>query len=303
MPTPAYPRYALLIRRLRRVGQATLSELTDYVRRELPDTLPGYSRRTFQRDLEAIAELFGIEITCARRTNTYAITADNRDALAVQLLEALEVKHFLAEAAALALAPLVQLEPRHPAGTEWLRPLLTAARGRRVVHFRHQKHWEDAPTTRTVWPLGLRQSAGRWYLLAFDQTRAGAFRTFGLDRISELTETATPFPKQDFDAATYFRDTYGVTRPDDGTPPADLLLAFDWQQGRYVEDYPLHPSQQTVSASRDDDEIRISLRVFWTHEVLMALLTYGPDVAVLEPAEACAAVAAAHQLAANLAAE
>ena len=89
----------------------------------------------------------------------------------------------------------------------------------------------------------------------------------------------------------------GVTRPTDGSAPSTLLLAFTWAQGRYVEDYPLHSSQQTLTRDQPNDEIRVSLRVFWTHEVLMALLAYGEDVDVIKPAEARAEVAAAHRAA------
>ena len=170
--------------------------------------------------------------------------------------------------------------------------------GRYVVRFQHKKHWEAAPTARTVWPLGLKEWAGRWYVLTIDAAKQ-TFRTFGLDRLTdvEVTTDRFPAPEPAFDAAAYFLDTYGVTRPTDGSAPVTLLLSFTWAQGRYVEDYPLHPSQQTLTRDQPNDEIRLSLRVYWTHEVLMALLAYGEDVDVIKPAEARAAVAAAHRAA------
>ena len=88
-----------------------------------------------------------------------------------------------------------------------------------------------------------------------------------------------------------------MTRPDDGTEPVELDLAFTWAQGRYVENQPLHPSQATLRRSFEDDEIRVRLRVYWTHEVLMALLAYGNDVAVLAPAAVRDELAAAHRAA------
>ena len=91
-----------------------------------------------------------------------------------------------------------------------------------------------------------------------------------------------------------------MTRPTDGQAPVTLLLAFTWAQGRYVEDYPLHPSQTTLTRDQPNDEIRVSLRAYWTHEVLMALLAYGAEVAVIEPAGARAEVAAAHRAAAEI---
>ncbi|MBC7448970.1 MAG: WYL domain-containing protein, partial [Hymenobacteraceae bacterium] len=187
---------------------------------------------------------------------------------------------------------------RHGTGTQHLRPLLRAVQVRREVQFAHRKHWDDAPTTRRVWPLGLKEWASRWYLLALNQP-GGAFRSFGLGRMRDLSETGAAFPLQSFDAATYFRDCFGVTRPDDGTEPVDLELAFTWAQGRYVEDQPLHPSQITLQRSFEDDEISVRLRIYWTHEVLMALLAYGNEVAVLAPAAVQAEVAAAHRTAAG----
>ena len=53
-------------------------------------------------------------------------------------------------------------------------------------------------------------------------------------------------------------------------------------QGRYALSYPLHPSQQLVS--NNDDEIRLRLTVYDTHELRMELLSYGPEVEVLAPA-------------------
>ena len=47
-------------------------------------------------------------------------------------------------------------------------------------------------------------------------------------------------------------------------------------QGRYALSYPLHPSQQLVS--ENDDEIRLRLTVYDTHELRMELLSYHPEV-------------------------
>ena len=249
--------------------------------------------RTFYRDVVDIKRLFDIEITRNQRMQ-YAITLEAPvDGIAAQLLETLDVKHFLLEASA--VAPFVQFDGRRLTGTEHLTPLLRAIRAHREVRFQHRKQWDSALTDRRVWPVGLKEWAGRWYLLGFDQTRNGEVRTFGLDRMQNLLESAVPFRPPAFDADAYFRDCFGITRPPDAEP-VELVLSFSWQQGRYVEDQPLHPSQTTLQRI-PDDEIRIGLRVFWTHEVLMALLTYGADVAVISPDFARRALEEAHRAA------
>jgi proteasome accessory factor B len=53
-------------------------------------------------------------------------------------------------------------------------------------------------------------------------------------------------------------------------------------QGRYALSYPLHSSQEIVAVS--DDEIRLRLTVYDTHELRMELLSYGQEVEVLAPA-------------------
>ena len=84
------------------------------------------------------------------------------------------------------------------------------------------------------------------------------------------------------DAATYVDYCFSITRPTDGSPPQQILLRFAPVQGRYTFNYPLHPSQQLVS--KNDDEIRLRITVYDTHELRMELLSYGPEVEVLAPA-------------------
>ena len=266
------------------MGRATRDELIARVLDRQADYRTTYSRTSLRRDFKDIEALFGISIGCDRTTNQYFIETDlaagTDETQQLRLLEAWEMQHFLGEAAI--PAPYIQLDTRRGGtGTEHLRPLPRAIRAHREVRFQHRKQWDSALTDRRVWPVGLKEWAGRWYLLGFDHTRNGEFRTFGLDRMQNRLELAVPFRPPAFDADAYFRDCFGITRPPDAEP-VELVLSFSWQQGRYVEDQPLHPSQTTLQRI-PDDEIRIGLRVFWTHEVLMALLTYGADVAVISP--------------------
>ena len=243
------------------------------------DLTRSYSERTFQRDLPLIAEAFGVTIK-ARRYEGYYV-AEQEPLLPDQqrLLDAVALHQFYQLPAS--LGPFVQPEPRRPLGLEHLRPLLHAAQTGEIVEFEYLKHWEARPQLRTAGPLLLREFRGRWYVLAM---MAGSRRLacFGLDRMQHLSTTGRPFvPPDDFDAATYFDHCFGITRPAHGGRPLEILLRFAPVQGNYTISYPLHPSQQVVA--RTDNEIRISLTVFDTHELRMELLSYGPDVEVLAP--------------------
>ncbi|MFB9077157.1 WYL domain-containing protein [Flavobacterium procerum] len=61
-----------------------------------------------------------------------------------------------------------------------------------VAKFTHQKHWEDFSTKREVYPIAIKESHQRWYLIALDK-KDEKVKTFGLDRISNLIVTDTKF--------------------------------------------------------------------------------------------------------------
>lgn len=238
-----------------------------------------YEQRTLQRDLPHIAQNFGVSIRSRKNLGYYIADEDPLLPGQQALFEAFELQEFLRLPAA--LGPFVQPEPRRPRGLEYLRPLLRAAQAGEIVELEYQKHWEARPQRRTVGPLLLREFRGRWYVLAH-MAGSGWPACFGLDRIQRLTATGrSSSPPPGLDAATYFDNCFGITRPTDGSQPQEIRLRFEPVQGRYVLSYPLHPSQHVVAAG--DDEIDISLTVYDTYELRMELLSYGPDVEVLAP--------------------
>ena len=243
------------------------------------DLLRGYSERTFQRDLPLLAETFGFTVKAKRNEGYYL--AEHEPLLPDQqrLLDAVELHQFFGLPAA--LGPFVQPEARRPLGLEHLRPLLHAAQAGEVVEFDYRKHWHAHPRRRTAGPLLLREFRGRWYVLAVMEG-SGRLACFGLDRIQHLALSGRPFSAPaGFDPATYFAHAYGITRPTDGQLPEEILLRFAPVQGRYAQSYPLHASQQLVLET--DQEIRLRLFVYDTHDLRMELLSYGPEVEVLAP--------------------
>lgn len=226
---------------------------------------------------------------------TYAITALEPE-LADQrhLLEAVARQEFLRLPQA--LGQFVQPETRRAQGLEHLRPLLRAAQARQLVAFQYQKFWEDAAVARTAGPLLLKEFRGRWYVLA-TMADSGWLAWFGLDRISALRLTTQPFgPPAGFDAAAYYENAFGIIRSDE-EEPQEIILRFEPVQGRYMLAYPLHVSQRVLA--QNDEEIRLALTVFDTHDLRMELLSYGPAVEVLAPAELREWLRAQHTVAAK----
>ncbi|WP_035557659.1 helix-turn-helix transcriptional regulator [Hymenobacter sp. IS2118] len=246
----------------------------------LRDVMSSYTKRTFQRDLLVIAEDFAVNVSYDQKQRGYVLTStDPLPPGHQRLLEALELQVFLRLPAA--LAPHVQLEARQPLGLEHLRPLLAAVQARQQVAFSYCKFWEEQPTRRLVGPLLLKEFKGRWYVLAV-KPETGELRCFGLDRITDLQPSARSFATPaGFEASTYYEQAFGIIRPDD-EQPQEIVLSLTPTQGRYVQSYPLHATQQLLSQS--DTETRLRLRIFDTHDLRMELLSMGEEVEVLAPA-------------------
>lgn len=103
---------------------------------------------------------------------------------------------------------------------------------------------------------------------------------FGLDRITQLEVTATKVQRKKVNIEALFKNTYGVMI-DIGTPPQEIILSFDYEQGQYVKTLPLHPSQKLLEDN--EDEVRISLLLVPTYNFVMEICTRSQYVKVLSP--------------------
>jgi predicted DNA-binding transcriptional regulator YafY len=80
--------------------------------------------------------------------------------------------------------------------------------------------------------------------------------------------------------ADYFKNSYGVMTSED-EEPEEIVLSFEPLQGKYIKSFPLHESQKILVD--DDNELRVSLKLYITHDLIMELLSFGGDVTVLHP--------------------
>jgi predicted DNA-binding transcriptional regulator YafY len=63
--------------------------------------------------------------------------------------------------------------------------------------------------------------------------------------------------------------------------PSEVILSFDPFQGKYIKSLPLHETQDIIKDT--DDELRLRLTLYLTHDFLMELLSYGDTVKVIKP--------------------
>jgi predicted DNA-binding transcriptional regulator YafY len=272
-------RYLIIIKKLRNSKYATFNEINEYILREFEilDAPKNISLRTFQRDINEIRTIFNIDIHC-NNSNQYFIEADEHSGFNYRMLEAFDIINSLGVGQH--LNPYVILENRCSLGTEHILNLLHAIKNNLIIKIKYQKYYEDTATMREAEPYALKEFKGRWYLLSRDY-RDNYIKTFGLDRILEVEITKRKFiTPQDLIPTEYFKDCFGIITTDE-SDPVEIILSFEPFQGKYIKSYPLHESQKILIDT--DTELRISLFLYITHDLIMELLSYGADLLVIKP--------------------
>lgn len=279
-------RYLLLIKKLQRKPYTGFAELQQYIETQLEylqlqdERLNmGFSKRTLQRDIREINLLFGVQIEYSKRDKGYYIVESPAENHSFQrMLESFDLFHSLNLAQD--LTPFILPENRPAQGTENLFGLLHAIKQRLQIGFSYQKFWEDEPTQRLVEPYALKEFKNRWYLLAKDK-KDGKTKTFALDRLTELEISNQKYPAQGSEGPNKnFQYCFGIINPED-EKPQEIVLSIDPIQGKYIKTLPLHSSQKLLID--DERELRISLTLFITDDLIMELLSFGAKVKVLKP--------------------
>lgn len=279
-------RYLLLIKKLKAKQYATYEELEQYIvnqhdflQLQDDDLIIGFSKRTLQRDLKEIRNLFGVDIEYSKSMKGYFICQDDAENMNFQrMLESYEMISALQNAKK--INQYIQFEKSSLQGVEHLKEIINAIKNTNNIQFTYSKYWEKEASYRTVEPYLLKEFKSRWYVLCLDK-KDFKIKTFALDRMSDVTNTNTLFsPPTNFNFEEYFSNSFGIFCPD-GDEVETVELQFTPIQGRYVKSLPLHKSQTIVEDT--EEFLIIQLNIFVTHDFIMELLSFGNDVKVNKP--------------------
>ena len=237
----------------------------------------GFSIRTFQRDLNEIREMHGIDIRFNRRINRYEVNEADSGPINLNLQESFDMIH--AFQLTKGISEFVFFDSRKAKGTEHLFGLVHAIQNRLIVSFEYSKYWLWEKENRTIKPLALKEFKNRWYLLGLNDQ--DEFRTFGLDRITDLSIGTKRFEdSHKVDTLSYHKDIFGISN-DPEKPLEKVILTFTEFKGRYIKSMPWHESQQILVD--DENILTISLDVKINYELISEILSHGDDVRVDAP--------------------
>lgn len=291
-------RYLLILKKLKVKPYSTYEELQTYIENQFDflqmqdDTLNiGFSKRTLQRDLKEIRNVFGIDIEYSKSNKGYYISQSETENMNFQrMIEAFDMFNSLNLAQD--LTPFIHLEKRRPQGTENLYGLLHAIKNKLKIKFTYQKFWEDELSQRLVEPYALKEFKNRWYILAKD-SKDKNIKSFALDRLTNLEITTQHYQYPDnYSIEQNYRYCFGIISPN-GSDPQDIILSFDPFQGKYIKTLPLHETQEVLLDN--DQETRIKLKLCLTHDLFMELLSFGDNMKVIEPKKLSDEIKEAHK--------
>lgn len=279
-------RYLLIIKKLKAIPYSTFDQIQSYIESQVDylqmqdDSLNiGFSKRTFQRDIREIRNIFGIDIEYSKSEKGYLIFQSEMENMNFQrMMEAFDMFNSLNISQD--LKPYIHLEKRPPQGTENLYGLLHSIKNKLQVKFMYQKFWEKEPSSRSAEPYALKEFKNRWYIVAKDMVD-NKIKTFALDRLTNLDITTVPFTYPvSFDVEKHFRYCFGIICPQ-VMKPVEVILSFEPYQGKYIKSLKLHENQDTIIDS--EQEYRIKLKICITFDFVMELLSYAGNVQVLKP--------------------
>lgn len=235
------------------------------------------SKRTLNRDLKEIQELFGLVIEFDFKSARYQINTEESSENHLELMESFETIQAFGRANR--LNGKVFFEKRLARGTEYLKPILEAIENQEAIQIEYEKFWLWETENRKLRPIALKEYLHRWYVMAW--TEKDELRFFGLDRIKNLKTipgkvNLPPAP----DLESRFLETIGIIN-DPSEPVETVILTFTEFKGRYIQSMPLHPTQQVIV--NDGNILQISLRVKINYELISVILSHGDEVRVEHP--------------------
>lgn len=165
-------------------------------------------------------------------------------------------------------------------GLEYLSDLIDAA----VTHqplMIHYRTFAGKEKESILHPYHVKQYNSRWFLFGLEEMRNGSrIANRPLDRIVKFSHADVKFiPNTDVDFSTHFQDVVGVTIPDDSIKVEKVLLRFDKNRYPYVVSKPIHHSQTIV----DEEKYLLQIEVRPNKELEALLLSFGPQVEILQP--------------------
>ena len=236
--------------------------------------------KTLERDIKNIDEEFGLTIAFDKKKKRYEIKEDlsEDDDKYEEILFNFDLLNELD--ANSPLRSFVLAEHHRPVRSDNMIILLKSIQHQHPIQFIYEDYRKNTSfLVGDVYPHYLKESQGRWYLLAFSHF---TIKSYAIERISDITIIENKRFKREMNdnISDLFHDCYGIWN-DERMPIEDIELKYSPLDGKFLKSLPLHQSQKILIDN--DEEFRISLRLRITNDFVMALLSRSKSLTVIKP--------------------
>jgi predicted DNA-binding transcriptional regulator YafY len=272
-------RYYLLFEKVNRQHYPSFNEIQSYFKEHDIEI----SDRTLQRDVNHLRNDFGIEIAYDKNSNGYYIdneTSINPDVF-LRFLEVVATAEMFHETLKDSKDTLkfIQFEAvGSMKGIEYLPLILKAIKDTHSISFKHYNFHSDTTKDYVIHPYMLKEYQNRWYVVGKPEN-LNEFRTFGIDRISELKILKTYFTRQEDSPVEYFENIVGLT----WNPYKIEKVRFQIfkPDDKYIKTLPIHKSQQLVSETENTSTFE--MKVVVNYELVQRFMMLGNACIVESP--------------------
>lgn len=271
-------RISLLLAYLKRNPYKTKKDILDY----FEDIERGFDERTLYRLNEKLSNNFGIEIVFDYANNGYFFDVENstNSESFLSLLEILTTAELFSTNFKEKNNALSFIEFENKAAIEHIpnfKIVLDAIEQQLPITFRHHSFYHLKEQDYNLKPYFLKQYQNRWYIIG--ETEKG-YRTFGIDRLNDITVGTKKFKRKTEEAIDKFRNVIGLNYIDHKMEK--IKLSFHISQKPYIVSLPLHHSQKEINVD-NQKSFDIELSIHPNFEFRQQVLKYGSLVKVLEP--------------------
>jgi predicted DNA-binding transcriptional regulator YafY len=269
-------RYQLILEKLKYNSYPSFEDIAAYLNDE------GFkiSKRTLQRDIDAVRNEFNVSVVFSRNRKGYYI--DQNDSPGYdRLLKLIRLQNEtqMVQQSIRDEHQYISFEHQDEwSNIKWIQPLLDAIKHKKIVEVEHFTYNREQSLKRSVKPYLIKEYQHRWYLLAINEE--GDVRSYGLDRITNVTVTNQSFtPAKNFDPHTYYAHVIGLNH--DGTSTEEVILAVEPLTAKYLKSLKWHPSQEVVSENSNEVTFRLYVQI--NFELKQKIFSYGERIKVLAP--------------------
>lgn len=280
MSKDLFNRYIWLIDTIKRYGNITREELNARWKKSPFSNGEPLPRRTFYNYRIAIEDLFKVNIECNPSTFEYYIDEGDthNESVTNWLLNTTAMSNVLSESRNVSNRIFIE---DVPSAREFLATVIDALKEFHQIKFTYQPYSRtNATPDIVVEPYFLKIFRQRWYVTGRN-VKEDKIKTYALDRMKDVNVLQDVFEiPADFDFDEYTKYSYGIIFSQGEVK--NVSIKTDSRQAKYLRALPLHHSQQEMI---HDTYSIFSYRLRITPDFVQELLSYGPNIMVIDPPE------------------